>query len=425
MTYNNTNLTCFRLLPETEFHNKVIYSLLTIIVGCLGIGLNSNVLRHIRAHITLQTYVNGLIVNLCIADILSIASLIVLTVTKIVRQHVLELIADRIFYIAYHVTVLMIATIAVDKFAFLKYSFYYSSRMTGTKVLEISACCWMYSLLVSLLPFAFERMPTMFENSCTTVTSRIGQFILKACLLYFPCLVVIFVCYCKIYRIKRYYSRAITAVDRSVVYNSPSHRIQQSTNHVTTLLQVLVPFLGLTLPEKLFVIYNSNKDIHFYFVIIASINCIFNPWIYAYNISEFKAALRSPTPIRNGEVLRRKKSTVDAMADICDKEGSNSRHSVLALEDEKSMEVQAKADSEGRTDSKLSLSGYVSRKCSYTEAATDTLSVIFGNEYSNSRPPVFTLENKKSMTEQNKTDSEGDRRLSWIRVCQQEMFIHF
>jgi hypothetical protein len=209
------------------------------------------------------------------------------------------------------------------------------------------------------------------------------------------------------------------------VYNSPSHRIQQSTNHATTLLQVLVPFLGLTLPEKLFVIYNSNKDIHFYFVIIASINCIFNPWIYAYNISEFKAALRSPTPIRNGEVLRRKKSTVDAMADICDKEGSNSRHSVLALEDEKSMEVQAKADSEGRTDSKLSLSGYVSRKCSYTEAATDTLSVIFGNEYSNSRPPVFTLENKKSMTEQNKTDSEGDRRLSWIRVCQQEMFIHF
>jgi hypothetical protein len=51
MTYNNTNLTCFRLLPETEFHNKVIYSLLTIIVGCLGIGLNSNVLRYIRAHI--------------------------------------------------------------------------------------------------------------------------------------------------------------------------------------------------------------------------------------------------------------------------------------------------------------------------------------------------------------------------------------
>jgi hypothetical protein len=72
------------------------------------------------------------------------------------------------------------------------------------------------------------------------------------------------------------------------------------------------------------------------------------------------------------------------------------------------MEVQARADSEGRTDSKLSLSGYVSRKCSYTEAATDTLSVIFGNEYSNSRPPVFTLENKKSMTEQNKTNSGGN-----------------
>jgi len=265
MTYNNTNLTCFRLFPDTELHNKVIYSLLTILVGCLGIGLNSNVMRQIRAHITLQTYVNGLIVNLCIADILSIASLIVLTVTKIFRQHLLELIADRIFSIAFNVTILMIATIAVDRFACLKYSLYYSSRMTGTKVLEISACCWMYSLLVSLLPFAFERMPTMFENTCSTVSSRIGQFILKACLLYFPCLVVIFVCYCKIYRIARYYSRAITAVDRFVVYNYPSHRIQQSMKHVTTLLEVFVPFLGLTLPEKLFVIYNSNKDIHFYF----------------------------------------------------------------------------------------------------------------------------------------------------------------
>jgi len=353
MTPNDTHRSCFRLLHEIELYHKLLYVLLTITVVILVVGLNSYVIHLIRTHMTLQTYVNGLVVNLCIADILSIASLIVLTVTRIVRQDVFELIADRLFVIAYNVTVLMITAIAVDRFASLKYSLNYSSRMTGTKVTVINLGSWIYSLLVSMLPFVFERMPTMFGNTCSTVSSRIGHFILKACLLYFPCLIVIFLCYCKIYRIARCHSRAITAVDRSVFYNYPSHRIQQSMKYVPSLLQVLVTFLVLTLPEKLCLMFNTDESIHFYFVIIASINCVFNPLIYAYNRSEFKSALRPPTPIRNAEALRR------------------------------------------------------------GDAVADALSVIFGNECSNSRPSVFTLENKKSMTEQDNTDSEGDRRLSW------------
>jgi hypothetical protein len=84
-----------------------------------------------------------------------------------------------------------------------------------------------------------------------------------------------------------------SAVDRSVFYNYPSHRIQQSMKYVPTLLQVLVTFLVLTLPEKLCLIFNTDESIHFYFVIFASINCVFNPLIYAYNRSEFRTALRT------------------------------------------------------------------------------------------------------------------------------------
>ena len=362
MTPDDTHLSCFRLLQEIELYHKLLYVLLTITVVIPVIGLNSYVIHLIRTHMTLQTYVNGLVVNLCIADILSIASLIVLTVTRIVRQHVFELIADRLFVIAYNATVLMITAIAVDRFASLKYSLNYSSKMTGTKVTVINLGCWIYSLLVSMLPFVFELMPTMFGNTCSTVSSRIGHFILKACLLYFPCLIVISLCYCKIYRIARCHSRAITAVDRSVFYNYPSHRIQQSMKYVTTLLQVLVTFLVLTLPEKLCLIFNTDESIHFYFVIIASINCVFNPLIYAYNRSEFRTALRPPTPIRNAEALRRGEAVADALSVIFGNECSNNRPSVFTLENKKSMTEQDNTDSEGR----LSWSGFVNRKCSYT-----------------------------------------------------------
>ena len=361
MTPNDTHFSCFRLLQEIELYHKLLYVLLTITVVIPVVGLNSYVIHLIRTHMTLQTYVNGLVVNLCIADIVSIASLILLTVTRIVKHHVFELIADRLFVIAYNVTVLMITAIAVDRFASLKYSLNYSSRMTGTKVTVINAGCWIYSLLVSMLPFVFERMPTMFGNTCSTVSPRIGHFILKACLLYFPCLIVIFLCYCKIYGIARCHSRAITAVDRSVFYNYPSHRIQQSMKYVPTLLQVLVTFLVLTLPEKLCLIFNTDESIHFYFVIFASINCVFNPLIYAYNRSEFRTALRPPTPIRNAEALRRGEAIADALSIIFGNECYNSRPS---LENKKSMTEQDKTDSEG--DSRLSWSGFVNRKCSYT-----------------------------------------------------------
>lgn len=371
MTPNDTHRSCFRLLHEIELYHKLLYVLLTITVVILVVGLNLYVIHLIRTHMTLQTYVNGLVVNLCIADILSIASLIVLTVTRIVRQDVFELIADRLFVIAYNVTVLMITAIAVDRFASLKYSLNYSSRMTGTKVTVINLGSWIYSLLVSMLPFVFERMPTMFGNTCSTVSSRIGHFILKACLLYFPCLIVIFLCYCKIYRIARCHSRAITAVDRSVFYNYPSHRIQQSMKYVPSLLQVLVTFLVLTLPEKLCLMFNTDESIHFYFVIIASINCVFNPLIYAYNRSEFKSPLRPPTPIRNAEALRRGDAVADALSVIFGNECSNSRPSVFTLENKKSMTEQDKTDSEGAR--RLSWSGFVNRKCSYTSRVSVTL----------------------------------------------------
>jgi hypothetical protein len=153
------------------------------------------------AHITLQTYVNGLIVNLCIADIMSIASLIVLTVTKIFRQHVLELIADRMYkcfrtWLASVQMQMAAKTLAestsnsMHLFLVLLFLSFLKSNITSISNMQI----YQQQLLQSW-------MPTMFENTCTTVSSRIGQFILKACLLYFPCLVVTFVCYCKIYRL--------------------------------------------------------------------------------------------------------------------------------------------------------------------------------------------------------------------------------
>jgi hypothetical protein len=131
--------------------------------------------------------------------------------------------------------------------------------------------------------------------------------------------------------------------------------------YVPTLLQVLVTFLVLTLPEKVCLIFNTDESIHFYFVIFASINCVFNPLIYAYNRSEFRTALRPPTPIRNAEALRRGEAIADALSAIFGKECYNSRPS---LENKKSMTEQDKTDSEG--DSRLSWLEFVIRKCSYT-----------------------------------------------------------
>ena len=371
MKDNSSTTGCTIEVVHIELYHKVVYILLTILIGFAGVGLNSYVLYAIRTHTTLQTYANGFVVNLCITDLLCIISLLGWTSTWIYRHPILELIMNKTFSVSNSVSIMILAAIAADRFASLKYSLHYSSRMTGTKVMTINICFWFYSIVVSVLPLTFKMVPGFTDNKCpgnllATVIGKSTIDKLLVCLLYLPCLIIIIGSYFRIYRIARYHSRTIEAVDRSVVYNYPRHRVQRSVKYLRTLTLVLFPMLAI-LPEQVYGILEvMDKKIYFYLVLLASVNLILNPFIYAYNRSEFQNALKPPTPIRIPDAQRREQEIAEALSTIFGKEGneSNCSHS------ESKLELERKQSKENETaNDNISWKGFTKRDNSFSRVS--------------------------------------------------------
>ncbi|CAC5387622.1 ADORA2A [Mytilus coruscus] len=323
---NNLSMTnCTHENIDVELYHMIVYIFWTFLVTFAGFGLNAYVLHAITTHTTLQTYANGFVASLCITDLLCILSLIGRTSSWIARNPFLELIADKMFCISSGVSVMLLAAIAVDRFASLKYSLQYSSRMTSSKVMVVIFCCWFYSIIISVLPLPFKILFNDADGDCVekleSIMARDTIDKLSVCLLYFPCIIIILGSYCRIFRIASYHYRSIQAVDRSVIYNYPSHRVQRSLKYVRSLTVLLIPFLLSTLPGQVCRFFvDTDKKVHFYLELLTSVNIVLNPFIYAYNRSEFKNALSPPTRSQNQDEHRREEEIGNALSIILGKE---------------------------------------------------------------------------------------------------------
>lgn len=333
---DNSTTLCNSSENEIELYHKVVYMFSTIVIVLAGSCINSYVLFAIRTHMTLQTYANGLVVNLCVADLLTESFLFGRTVSRIYESTLLLAICDRALCASSCVTIMMVTAISVDRFASLKYSLNYSSRMTGIKVLIVVVICWVYSLAISLLPVLFNLVPSLLSNICdkkflVSFDVAILTEKISVSLLYFPCLVITMVSYFKIYRIARYHSRTIEAVDRSVFYNYPNHRVQRSIKYVQTIGFVLVPLFVFTLPVNISrIIYLVDEKIHYYLLIVSIINTILNPFTYAYNRSEFQSAMNPPTPLPALDLQRREEEEAEILSIIFGKDCNESKRQSTA-----------------------------------------------------------------------------------------------
>lgn len=330
---NNLSMTsCTHESIEVELYHMIVYIFWTFLMTFAGFGLNAYILHAISTHTTLQTYANGFVASLCITDLLCILSLIGRTSSWIARNPFLELISEKMFCISDGVTIMLLAAIAVDRFASLKYSLHYSSRMTGSKVIVVTFCCWFYSIIINVLPLPFKILFNNDDGDCVEKWKSImaGDTIdkLSVFLLYFPCIIIILGSYSRIFRIASYHYRSIQAVDRSVIYNYPGHRVQRSLKYVRSLTLMLVPFLLSTLPGQVCRFFvDTDKKVHFYLVLLTSINIVLNPFIYAYNRSEFKNALNPPTHSQDQDVHRREEEVANALSIILGKENNGDNRS--------------------------------------------------------------------------------------------------
>lgn len=344
-TVGNTTLPC-TFQTDFEIYHKIVCMMSTIVITLVGFCMNSYVLFAIRTHMTLQTYANGYVVNLCVADLLTECSLFGRTVSWIYKSTLLLAICDCALCVSSCVTIMMVAAISFDRFASLKFSLHYSSRMTGFKVLVVIVICWVYSLAISVFPMLFNLVPGPLTCHFKFLVLPDGSILIETIsvfLLYFPCLIIIMISYFKIYRIARYHSRTIEAVDRSVFFNYPTHRVQRSMKYVQTLGLVMVPLFVLTLPVNICrLIHFVDEKVYYYLLILSVVNTIINPFTYAYNRSEFQSAMNPPTPVRVPEQQRREEDEAEILSIIFGPDcGESKRQSTTSRDMSKGCQISA------------------------------------------------------------------------------------
>jgi len=168
----------------------------------------------------------------------------------------------------------------VDRYFALRYHLRYSSIVTTPRVIAVCIGCWLLALAASLTQF-----------------SSVYLFEVTVLALMAPCMVLIIVCYYKIYLIVRHHHNQIQAQVTEENVTMPNMSCYKKT--VSILVYLVIVFFIFYTPYTFILVYEKFEGyslVYFHGWLISVsfiyISSSLNPLIYCWRLKEFRVAMK-------------------------------------------------------------------------------------------------------------------------------------
>ena len=292
-----------RLTTDWKINEYIIKCLVCVCVPLI-IASNTMVLLSVAKFKRLQIPTNYFMTSLAVADIVVALALPFYVVTELMPIHLYDdyvcLASNRVLTSASGVSILTLAIIAFDRYTAITNPLEYILMMTSRKIIGYILFSWIYSAMVSWIPVFVGWYRKIEDNSylCTSYAFDSKSDLLFLCALFVPACICILFCYIRIYHVARHHARAIAAMENNFKTHIEQHFRRKDTKYAKKLAVLIGIFLFLWLPYQscLFLkIINCDLASHWikvYFTLLAYLNSGVNPWAYAYQSSDFRAAYK-------------------------------------------------------------------------------------------------------------------------------------
>ena len=296
-------ITPTRLTTEWKINEYIIASLVCISVPFI-LSSNVMVVTSVAKYKRLQIPTNYFITSLAIADIVVAFALPFYVVVELMPVYIYNdyvcLASNRVLTAAGGVSILTLAIIAFDRYTAIMNPLEYISLMTSRKIIGCILFSWIYSAAVSWTPVFIGWHAKIADHSylCTSAAFQAKSDLLFLFALFIPACLGILFCYFRIYFVARHHAKAIAAAEQTFKRNLEQHFRRTDTKYAKTLAVLIGVFLCLWLPHQtcasVKIIYGeiTSHWVRNYLMLLAFLNSGVNPWVYAYQNSDFRAAYK-------------------------------------------------------------------------------------------------------------------------------------
>lgn len=202
------------LVPELNVTKAVVLGMVLAIFIIFGVLGNILVILSVACHRNLRTVTHYFIVNLAVADLLLIS-------TVIPFSTVFEMLGRWIFgrpfcdvwaamdVLCCTASIMSLCAISVDRYIGVSYPLQYPSIVTERRALLALVVLWALSITISIGPLFGWKEPAPEDESICKITEEPGYAIFSALGSFYLPLVVILSMYCRVYVVARRETRVL------------------------------------------------------------------------------------------------------------------------------------------------------------------------------------------------------------------------
>ena len=304
-TFNESIATSLptRLTVEWLVNEYISIGLVCILIPFI-MASNAMVITSVSKFRRLQITTNYFITSLAIADIVVAFALPFYVATELTPIQIYNdyvcFASNRVLMTVGGVSVSILAVIAYDRYVAIINPLEYIMIMTTKKIIGFILFAWIYSFVVTWVPVFIGWHKNIADHSflCTSNALDEESDLLFLCVLFIPACFCILFCYCRIYFVARHHARAIAAEEQSFKRNIEQQFRRSDAKYAKTLAVVIGVFLCLWLPHQIClgveIIYGkiTSHWVKNYLMLLALFNSGVNPWVYAYQNPDFRAAYK-------------------------------------------------------------------------------------------------------------------------------------
>ncbi len=304
----------FRFEDETQ---RVVLGCVFCLVAVLGLVGNTMVILAVVLSKKLQTRTNAFVVNLATADLIScltspFAAVALFSMNGWPLPGLVCSVSAAVYYISLGCSVMTLTTIAINRYVLItKHMHTYQSVYTPKKIAAMMVLTWLYPALVCSFPlFGIGKWGYSDKyKTCTQDTSAESSdlFSLLGSVLIYPIpLIILFVCYYKIYRhitghMNKMLENGIELPDSSTASTSSTKRLRRrSTVNISkrqveitkNLFYVMCAFIVCLAPFAVALMIPPSDPVIPWTATFVVFNSAINPVIYGVKHPHFKEVFR-------------------------------------------------------------------------------------------------------------------------------------
>ncbi|XP_071795151.1 alpha-1B adrenergic receptor-like [Asterias amurensis] len=304
----------FRFEDETQ---RIILGCVYCLVAVFGLVGNTMVILAVVLSKKLQTRTNAFVVNLATADLIScltspFAAVALFSLNGWPLPGLVCSVSAAIYYISLACSIMNLTTIAINRYVLITKSMQtYQSIYTPKKIAAMMVMTWLYPVLVCSLPLVgigkwgySDKYKTCTQDTSAETSDLFS--LLGSALVYPIPLIILFVCYFKIYRhitghMKKMMEKGIEMPDSSTASNSSTKRLRRRSTvkinkrqvEITkNLFYVMCAFVVCLAPFAIALMIPPSDPVIPWTGAFIIFNSAVNPVIYGVKHPHFKEVFR-------------------------------------------------------------------------------------------------------------------------------------